>query len=492
MAKNRTRTFRYTDPIMYQGYSYPSTNMDIEDYNGNILNRKVFVDNKGQYYTLNDNNQAVPVNLLHQLDEVVVTPTKENLLSKQFNDYLTASNDATQVLNTPHTKFNTNLTTETTQGARANAAWVREHPNASAWGNLVGAIPFAVAAYPFATAAGQGIMSTAIGQAARTGLSTFMENPIVNAANTTLGLGFAAKGAYDVGQGEFTPQTALDLAGGIGLLTKGSNIFNKLLTTNKFPLKGKTEIPQSIKKEVAKKYTNFINSQDYQERLKRANLEDHWDYMKNLTNRRVNNTGYFPGKVKAEIENDPDILGTSAIEPTSPNYGITLKEGLSSKEIPETLMHEISHWATGNAGINDIANNIRHPFKNDPNTNYIGDIMRYNESIVPNIFWEDILKNIPKSMSIDKLTELEEQYRYLTRPTEKRARAMSIYQLAKDHNMTTNDFVDKFTNRGRITDDAPINLQQLNEILTTDNIKKYLKNFLSITTPIGITTYKNK
>lgn len=40
-----------------------------------------------------------------------------------------------------------------------------------------------------------------------------MSNPIVDAANTGLGLGFAAKGAYDVNQGKFTPETAMDLMG---------------------------------------------------------------------------------------------------------------------------------------------------------------------------------------------------------------------------------------------------------------------------------------
>lgn len=513
MGKNKTRTFSYTTPIMFQGTQYPSTEMDIEDTSGNVSNRKVFVDNKGQYYTLNNNGQAIPVSLLHQLDEVTVTPDKENLLSKQFNDYLTNSSDATQVQNVPHAEYNPNLTAETLHGAKVNNAWVKDHPNASAWGNFIGAVPFAVAAYPFAAAAGQGVMGTAIGQAARSGLSTFMANPIVDAANTALGLGFAAKGTYDVSQGEFTPETVMDLAGGTTLLAKGSGLFDKLLIARKttktieepsmvddafaniknaWPLKGETEIPIGIKAEAAKKYSSFINSREYQDRLKRANLEDHWDYMKDLTNRRVNNVDYFPGKVKAEIENDPDILGTSAIDPTSPNYGITLKENLSSSEIPETLMHEVSHWATGNAGVNDIGNSIRYPFKYDQNSNYIGDIMRYNESIAPNILWEDILKNFPKSISIDKLTELEKQYRYLVKPTEKRARAMSIYQLAKDHNMTTDNFIDKFTRNGRITDDAPIDLQQLNDILTTDNIKKYLKNFLSISVPIGITTYKNK
>lgn len=75
----------------------------------------------------------------------------------------------------------------------------------------------------------------------------------------------------------------------------------------------------------------------------------------------------------------------------------------------------------------------------------------------------------------------------LIQSQEKRARAYSIYQQAKNNGMTTDAFVDKYTKNNMITPNAPINLQQLGEILTIDNIKKYLRNFLSVSTPIGIT-----
>lgn len=95
-------------------------------------------------------------------------------------------------------------------------------------------------------------------------------------------------------------------------------------------------------------------------------------------------------------------------------------------------------------------------------------------------------------MPVDKVMDIQDTYNYLIRPTEKRARAMSIFQQAKDANMSTDDFVDLYAKNGRIISSAPMNLQQLGEILTVDNIKKYLRNFLSIAAPIGIMNSANK
>lgn len=511
-----TRRFSFSHPTRYQGQTYPTAEADIDYGDGTAQQGRIFADANGIYHTLDAEGNILDATPVHGLDEVVVTaPRRDNLLSDAFNRFLTESNDNAMVSNTAHRQYNTHLEENALQGAKAHALWDKEHLNLAAWRDAATAVPFAVAATPLAVGAGKAVIGTAAGQAARNGLVALMGNPVVDAANTALGLGFAGKGAYDISQGEFTPGTAMDLTGGLGLMAKGSSMFDRFLTARKvtrntdnastvdnvfnnikndWPLKGETEIPLGTKAEAAKKYTDFIYSKDYQDRLQRAGLESHWDYMKDLTDSRVNNVGYFPGKVRAEIKNDPDILGLSAVEPSSPNYGITLQEDLPSDEVRATLMHEISHWATGNAGVNDIANSVKYPFRSDPNVNYIGDIMRYNEDVVPNIPWDDILNNMPKSMSVDKLTELEERYRYLTAPTEKRARAMSVYQQAKDSDMSTDDFVDKYTNvNGRIAHDAPLNLQQLGEILTTDNIKKYLKNFLSVAAPVGIAaSSKNK
>ncbi len=243
-------------------------------------------------------------------------------------------------------------------------------------------------------------------------------------------------------------------------------------STTKYPLRGKNQIPLDIKRDAAKRYSDFIESEDYLDRLRNAGMEDHWDYMKDLTQRRLMNNGYFSGNVKTIINGNPKSSGLSSVEPSSQNFGITLQEDLSAKEIPRVLDHEISHWSTGNAGVSDIANSMRYPFRNDVNVSKMGDIMRYNESIVPNIEWDDIRSKFAKSISLDKATELYDDYLYLIEPTEKRARAYAMYQQAKNENLSIDAFVDKYTKNGRITDDAPDQLQDLADIMTPVTVQR--------------------
>lgn len=494
MTDNNTlREFSYSHPITYKGVPYPSAPANILT-DGQQTPVNVFADANGNYYVLNDNGSAKSVMPVHTLDEVVVAPSKENLLSAQFNEYLTQSNDKTQVLDTPHREYNPHLKTKFLEGARYHAAWEKEHPNLTAWSQALSAVPFAVASVPLVGALGQAALATTAGQTARAGIASLMSNPIVDAANTGLGLGFAANGAYDVSQGKFTPETAMDLAGGAGLMFKSLTRFDKARRVANFakssegtisnmdtPLKGLTKIPTNIKADAAQRYTNFINSEDYQQRLQKAGLEDHWDYMKKLTNRMVNGKNYFPGKVKEIVNNDSRTNGLSFPFPLLPNYGITLKENLSSSKIPLVLNHELAHWATGNAGVDDVVNKYLPSFIFRKNSNKVGDIMRYNENLVPNISWQEVKKQT------DGIIKKIDDYYYLIDPQEKRARAYSIYQQAKNNGMTTDDFVDFYTtDNGKIAKYAPGELQEIGSILTTENLKKYLRNFLSIAAPIGI------
>lgn len=216
MTKRKTtRQFSYTAPIMYQGEEYPSTQMSIADYNDNIQDRNVFADSRGRYYTMNDDGSAVPVVLQHELPEVVVTAPRENMLSKQFNDYLTMGNDNTQVNNVPHKEYNPNLKEAAINGAKSNAIWEKEHPNATAWRNTIESIPFAVAAAPFAVGTGDALAGTALGQTATNGLGYIANTaskstllPWVDAAATSY---FGANGLQNARSGNFTPETAMDL-----------------------------------------------------------------------------------------------------------------------------------------------------------------------------------------------------------------------------------------------------------------------------------------
>lgn len=114
------------------------------------------------------------------------------------------------------------------------------------------------------------------------------------------------------------------------------------------------------------------------------------------------------------------------------------------------------------------------------------DIMSYDERIAPNILLVDYMKGMSKAPREEFIKKMSD-YKYLTDPQEKRARAYSILQQAKKNNLSTDDFVDVYTENGKIAPYAPYELQDMGSILTLDNLKKYLRNFLSISMPIGIT-----
>lgn len=212
--KTKTRRFSYTNPIMFQGSYYPTAEWDIQSDTGEVNPATVFADANGSYYTLDNNGSAIPVMPFHNLDEVNVTaPKKQNVLADSFGRYLTMSNDNTQVNNLPHREYNTHLKENAEKGAKEHALWEKEHPNLTAWGEVVGAIPFGVASIPLVAGTGQALLGTAAGQAVKNGVTKVLANPLVELANNAIGLGFAGKGVYNISQGKFTPETAMDFIG---------------------------------------------------------------------------------------------------------------------------------------------------------------------------------------------------------------------------------------------------------------------------------------
>lgn len=470
---NNIRRFDFTKPITYKGYQYPSTQMSIEDDNGNTKNTNVFADSTGQYYTLNSQGKAVPIILNKHLDEVVVTPSPKSL-SEGYRDFLTQSNDNTQVLNTPHREYNSNLEYNTLRGAQSHSLWEKEHPNLASWSYAASALPWVVAAYPFMAATGETAAGTALGQTTLNTAEAVFNTPLMQMIDYGIGAGSIATGLSDiVVKREFTPQTALDLAVGIPLYLKTIENVKRGLNRNNGSLREyltESNIPTELKKEGTKRYTDFIESPEYRDRLKNAGLESHWQDMKDLTNERLNNIGYFPGRKQRILDNNPRTQGLS-----HPTDGISLKKGLHPKKEKAVLDHEIAHWATKNTGVEDKG--------------FLGDIMTYNESIVPNTPWEDVLRKAIQDkphMTVDEATELEEYYTYLIDPQEKRARAMSIYQQAKESNHTVDEFIDMWTSpNGEIYNFAPAQLRELSIVLSPSNLKKYLNKVLGITAPIG-------
>lgn len=480
--KTKTRRFSYTNPIMFQGSYYPTAEWDIQSDTGEVNPTTVFADAKGSYYTLDNNGSAIPVMPFHNLDEVNVTaPKKQDVSANAFSRYLTMSNDNTHVNNLPHREYNTHLKENAGKGAKEHALWEKKHPNLTAWGEIAGAIPFGVASIPLIVGTGQTLLGTAAGQAVKSGATKVLANPLVEAANGAIGLGFAGKGVHDISQGKFTPETALDLMG-LPIGVKAEINIAKGLKRNGFNLgkyiTNESSIPRSLKKEGAKRYMDFIQSSEYENRLKNAGLENHWQDMKDLANKRLNGIGYFPGRMQKTIKGIPNTFGLSTVNSSSPYYGITLKQSLYPNRVMPTLDHEIAHWATKNAGIEDKG--------------FLGDIMRYNESISPNKPWEDVLREELKAkpnMTIDEAEQLEESYNYLIDPQEKRARAMAIIQQAKELNKTPDEFVDMWVApNGKFFNFAPEQLKDMSMVFTKDNLKKYLNKFLGISAPVGVGT----
>ena len=161
-SNNTSREFFYSRPITYKGVSYPSAPANLLT-DGQQTPTNVFADTNSNYFVLGDNGTAKSVMPVHTLDDVVVTPSKENLLSAQFNEYLTQSNDQTQVLDTPHREYNPHLRNKAVKGALSHNLWEQEHPNLTAWSQALSAVPFAVASAPLVGALGQSALATTAG-----------------------------------------------------------------------------------------------------------------------------------------------------------------------------------------------------------------------------------------------------------------------------------------------------------------------------------------
>ena len=94
-------------------------------------------------------------------------------------------------------KKNSHLSRRAEEGAKAHAAWEKEHSNLTAWGNLAGAVPFAVASVPLGAgivAGGDALAATTAGQAVTSGLA-----PLYQAATSATIAGAPALAWADAG-----------------------------------------------------------------------------------------------------------------------------------------------------------------------------------------------------------------------------------------------------------------------------------------------------
>ena len=114
-------------------------------------------------------------------------------LEKDTNDYLTQSNDNTQVLNVPHATYNNNLEGGAVRGGADHALWDTEHPNAALARDMITSLPFTL---PLVYGAGE------------VGLGSMLFNPYVDAALTSWSI---ADGIKDITNGETDWMTGLKL-----------------------------------------------------------------------------------------------------------------------------------------------------------------------------------------------------------------------------------------------------------------------------------------
>jgi len=187
-------------------------------------------------------------------------------LNKEVKDYLTTSNDNTWVENrNPMVKAskhkNPHLTERSVKGAKAHAAWEKEHPNLTAWSYLPSAAVLGTALAPLGatglsgiSALGDAAAATSAGQAITSGLAPLVTAASTNVAGAPLytwadaGLSsvFGAHGIQTaINEGGISPTTALEIAP-LGRLARP--IFNKAATAienYRYPI-GRPQVPENF------------------------------------------------------------------------------------------------------------------------------------------------------------------------------------------------------------------------------------------------------
>jgi len=157
----------------------------------------------------------------------------KKLAEERIREASVESNDNAWV-DTPLTykKKNPHLSRKAEEGAKAHAAWEKKHPNLTAWGNVAGALPFAIAAVPLGAgivAGGDALAATTAGQAITAGLAplhqavtsaTIAGAPALEWADVGLSSLFGGHGVQTaIDEGGVSPMTALEVAS-LGRLVK--------------------------------------------------------------------------------------------------------------------------------------------------------------------------------------------------------------------------------------------------------------------------------
>ena len=261
----------------YGGYLYPTNgNSTAHIYDG-ITEDNQQIQFGRNYWQSNSDlpsflNIDFPING-GQLQEIVITGKdrrKEKLArlqkiaEKRAKNYLITSNDNTWVENSASRKVkNPHLTDRTIEGAKSYEAWAKEHPIMNAWGMALGAAPFAVAAYPFVSAAGSGLVTlgdaaaaTSAGQTVTSALAPVAtaattKLPLVGAstaelANLGLSSWFGVEGIQNaINEGGISPMTALEIAPMFQAVKPAARMATQAIEDMSYPL-GRPIVPKGL------------------------------------------------------------------------------------------------------------------------------------------------------------------------------------------------------------------------------------------------------
>ena len=219
-------------------------------------------------------------------------------------------------------KKNSHLSRKAEEGAKAHAAWEKEHPNLTAWGNLAGAVPFAIASIPLGAgivAGGDALAATTAGQAVTSGLAPLYQAatgasvagaPALAWANTGLQSLMASHGLSEAANGTFTPTTALELTPLAPGIVRTPGIINNLR-------------PQNIRNHwyAAKPPIGYDGIGDAVERWvrgvasgKSANIDNPW-WFNNSSAKQLQDYAYVPETVQGiEREQYLQQFGEHALE----------------------------------------------------------------------------------------------------------------------------------------------------------------------------------
>ena len=231
------------------------------------------------------------------------------------------------------------------------------------------------------------------------------------------------------------------------------------------------------KQAAAKRMEDFIRSPEYIQKQKDAGLSDsEITNFQSMVLRRLNG-GNFPAyTMKRKTD------GVSWVLP-KPFGGIYIREGIPSSDFLNVFDHEVAHYSTVNFG---TADNELFGWLNKESPIVTEKILKHNINSVPYRPETDAPK-IRTARGLSPNTKLLDYYR---NEQELRSNAYAMLQEAQRRGISVDDLVDQYTmqSTGEIFGHAPASLRYLNYAYTPEDIKKFIKKFLSVSVPISFGT----